>query len=92
MSAFIPNLLIFGRLLRAAGLDVPVGSVLTLIEGLTHVDLSVREDVFHACRAVLVRVNSTLSPGATDSMTQVLPPITAPFPITVSPPRMVAPE
>lgn len=55
MAAFLPNLLVFGRLLRGAGFDVPVGTVLDLIDALTHVDLRARDEVFHTCRALVVR-------------------------------------
>jgi hypothetical protein len=41
--------------------------------------------------ARLARPN-TLEPGGTDSISHTFPPITEPAPITVSPPRMVAPE
>ena len=34
----------------------------------------------------------TLAPGATDLVTHTFPPMIAPAPMTVSPPRMVAPE
>ena len=54
MPEFLPNLLRFGRLLRAGGLDVPVGRMLDLTEALTHVDVESRDDVFHTCRTLLV--------------------------------------
>jgi uncharacterized protein len=55
VSAFTANLLVFGRLLRAAGIDVPVGHMLDLIEALTQVDVGNRTDVFCTCRTLLVR-------------------------------------
>lgn len=60
VSTFVPNLLLFGRLLRRAGLEVPVGSVLDLIEALPLVDCTSRADVFHTCRALLVRRHEQL--------------------------------
>jgi len=54
MSSIAGNLLVFGRMLRRVGIDVPVGGMLELIEALTHVDLAVRDEVFHTCRTVLV--------------------------------------
>lgn len=61
MPAFVNNLLAFGRLLRAAGIDVPVGSMLDLVEALTHVNPATRDEVFHASRAVLVRRHEQLA-------------------------------
>jgi len=55
MPAFLTNLLVFGRLLRAAAIDVPVGAMLDVIEALPHVDAGNRDDVYHTCRAILVR-------------------------------------
>jgi uncharacterized protein with von Willebrand factor type A (vWA) domain len=48
------NLLIFGRLLRRAGIDVHPGRMLDVIEALGHVNLGVREDVYYTCRALLL--------------------------------------
>ncbi len=48
------NLLAFGRLLRRLGLDVHPGRMLDVAEALQHVDIRVRDDVYHACRALLV--------------------------------------
>jgi uncharacterized protein with von Willebrand factor type A (vWA) domain len=61
MTTFTNNLLAFGRLLRRSGFEVPVGNVLDLTEALTLVDLAVRDEVFHACRAVLVRRHDQLA-------------------------------
>lgn len=61
MPAFLTNLLIFGRLLRAAGIEVPIGSMLALIEALTYVNPAVRDDVFFAARALLVRRQEQLA-------------------------------
>ena len=48
------NLLSFGRRLRAAGLPVGSGQVLSLVEAVAAVDLRRRLDVYHAARATLV--------------------------------------
>jgi uncharacterized protein with von Willebrand factor type A (vWA) domain len=49
----LSNLLHFARLLRRLGLPVSAGQVADLAEGLTHVDLTRRDDVDHAARCVL---------------------------------------
>jgi uncharacterized protein with von Willebrand factor type A (vWA) domain len=54
MSALLNNLLVFGRLLRALGIDVHLGRLLDVIAALQHVDLGRRDEVYHACRALLV--------------------------------------
>jgi uncharacterized protein with von Willebrand factor type A (vWA) domain len=48
------NLLVFGRVLRQVGIDVHVGRLLDVMEALQHVDLGSREQVYHACRGLLV--------------------------------------
>jgi uncharacterized protein len=54
VAAFIENLLSFGRLLRRLGLDVHPGRVLDVTEALQHVDIGNRDEVYHACRTLLV--------------------------------------
>jgi len=54
MSHLLDNLLIFGRLLRRAGIDVHRGRLLDLVDALGHVNLQERGEVYHACRALLV--------------------------------------
>jgi uncharacterized protein with von Willebrand factor type A (vWA) domain len=54
MAALLANVLVFGRLLRALGMEVHVGRLLDLAEALQHVNIGAREDVYHACRALLV--------------------------------------
>jgi uncharacterized protein len=54
MLALLDNLLLFGRLLRGAGIDAHHGRLLDLAEALGHVDLGARDDVYHTCRALLV--------------------------------------
>jgi len=55
MSRLLDNLLIFGGVLRLAGIDVHAGRLAELAAALAYVDLGVRDDVYHACRALLVR-------------------------------------
>jgi uncharacterized protein with von Willebrand factor type A (vWA) domain len=54
VSHLAENLLVFGRLLRALGLDVHMGRMLDVLKALQHVDIAVRDEVFHTCRALLV--------------------------------------
>ena len=54
MSRLLDNLLIFGRVLRRAGIDVHGGRLLDVIEALGHVNLGARDEVYHTCRALLV--------------------------------------
>jgi uncharacterized protein with von Willebrand factor type A (vWA) domain len=54
MSRLLDNLLIFGRILRRAGIDVHPGRLLDVIEALGHVNLGARDEVYHTCRALLV--------------------------------------
>jgi len=61
MTSILSNLLLFGRVLRRLGFDVPVGSLIDLTEALTHVDLGARDEVFYTCRAVLVRSHDQLA-------------------------------
>lgn len=51
----LSNLLRFGRLLRAAGLDVPPGRMRDAVTALDHVDLRRRGDLRAALRTLLVR-------------------------------------
>ncbi len=54
MSRLLDNLLIFGGVLRRAGIDVHPGRLLNVIEALGHVNLSTRDEVYYTCRALLV--------------------------------------
>ncbi len=54
MSHLLDNLLIFGRLLRRAGIEVHRGRLLDVVNALGHVNLGDRDEVYHACRALLV--------------------------------------
>lgn len=60
MSALVDNLLVFGRLLRRAGIDVQPGRMLDVMEALRHIDLSAQDQVYHACRALLVHHHEQL--------------------------------
>lgn len=51
----LKNLLRFGRLLRAAGLEVPPGRIRDVVTALDHVDITRRGDVRFALRTLLVR-------------------------------------
>jgi uncharacterized protein with von Willebrand factor type A (vWA) domain len=61
MSHLATNVLVFGRLLRALGLEVHMGRLLDVLEALPHVDLAVRDEVYHTCRALLVHRRDDLS-------------------------------
>lgn len=54
MVPLLHNLLVFGRMLRRAGLDVHTGRMLDLVVALRHIQLGSRTDVYHACRTLLV--------------------------------------
>jgi uncharacterized protein len=54
MSHLLDNLLIFGRILRRAGIDVHAGRLIDVVEALRYVRLADRGEVYHACRALLV--------------------------------------
>ena len=54
MPQLLDNLLAFGRLLRREGIEVHPGRMLDVVEALAHVNLSARDEVYHACRALLV--------------------------------------
>ena len=53
-SHLIENLLVFGRVLRRAGIPVVPRRLAELAEALQYVNLASREEVYHACRALLV--------------------------------------
>ena len=54
-ATVLSNLLVFGRRLRDAGVDVHPGRLIDLSTALPLVDLRSRGDVYHACRTLLVR-------------------------------------
>jgi uncharacterized protein len=51
---FLDNLLVFGRVLRGMGIDVHAGRMLDLIDALGYVDITVRDEVYHTSRALLI--------------------------------------
>jgi uncharacterized protein with von Willebrand factor type A (vWA) domain len=53
-SRFLRNLLLFGRALRGAGLEVSLEQVLSFARALDWVDIGRRQQVFDAARALLV--------------------------------------
>lgn len=55
MSRFVDNLVVFGRLLREAGLPVGTDRLTTLVDALQHIDLASRDDVRAAYQAVLLQ-------------------------------------
>ncbi|MBM3820559.1 MAG: hypothetical protein FJW14_16295, partial [Acidimicrobiia bacterium] len=61
MTGLLGNLLIFGRLLRTLGLEVHVGRLLDVAEALQYVNLAARDEVYHACRALLVHRRDDLA-------------------------------
>ena len=54
MPQFLNNLIAFGRVLRAAGVDVRPNAMVDVVQALGYVDPCVRADTYHACRALLV--------------------------------------
>ena len=55
MTSHLPdNLVLFGRVLRRAGVGVHAGRFAELADALTCVDLGARDEVYHACRTLLV--------------------------------------
>src|SRR5262249_53035344 len=54
MSHLLDNLLLFGRVLRGAGIAVHPRRLLDVVRALDHVDIASRDDVYYACRALLV--------------------------------------
>lgn len=48
------NLLAFGRDLRAAGLNIGSGQILSLVEAVSEIDCQRQDDFYHAARATLV--------------------------------------
>jgi uncharacterized protein with von Willebrand factor type A (vWA) domain len=60
-SRLLDAFLAFGRLLHRLGLDVHPGRMIDLTEALTHIDLRRRDDVYHACRTLLVHRQEDLA-------------------------------
>ena len=53
-AALLHNLLLFGRVLRSAGLDVNPGRMIDLVSALQFVSIGNRSDFYHAARCLLV--------------------------------------
>jgi len=53
-GAFLRNLLLFGRVLRAMGLDVNPGGMIDLVTALGFISIGNRSDFYHAARGLLV--------------------------------------
>jgi hypothetical protein len=51
---FLDNLVLFGRLLRGLGLEVDPGRIIGVVKALDGVDVSRRQDFYHAVRSLLV--------------------------------------
>ena len=51
---FIYNLLVFGRVLRSTGMDIPPYRMGDVLSALEHIDITIRQDVFYALRSLLV--------------------------------------
>ena len=48
------NLILFGRLLRALGMDVNPGRMIDLVQALQHVNLACKADFYYTARSLLV--------------------------------------
>jgi uncharacterized protein with von Willebrand factor type A (vWA) domain len=60
-GSLLPNLVLFGRLLRRAGLDVHTGRLMDAVRALAYVDLGRRRDVYQALAALLVHRHEDLA-------------------------------
>jgi uncharacterized protein with von Willebrand factor type A (vWA) domain len=54
VTHLLPNLLRFGRLLHAAGLEAPPGRMVEVAQALTHIDISRRADFYFTLQSLLV--------------------------------------
>ena len=61
MSALLPNLLHFGRLLYRLGLDVPAGRMREVAESLAYINVGQRAEFYHTLRTLLVHRMEDLS-------------------------------
>ena len=61
MSALLPNLLHFGRVLRSLGLDVGAGRMIEVPSALAQVDLGRRADVYFTLRSLMVHRHQDLA-------------------------------
>jgi uncharacterized protein len=61
VSYLADNVLVFGRLLRALGLEVHMGRMLDVLKALQYVDIGERDVVYHTCRTLLVHRREDLA-------------------------------
>ncbi len=61
MSAFLHNLLLFGRVLRGLGLDVNPGRMIDLVHALDHLEIGHKSDFYYAARTLLVHDREDLA-------------------------------
>ena len=54
MSALLPNLVHFSRLLGSLGLDIQAVRTLAVVHALEHIDIGRRTDFYHALRSLLI--------------------------------------
>jgi uncharacterized protein with von Willebrand factor type A (vWA) domain len=54
------NLVLFGRLLRALGMDVNPGRVIDLVQALQYIEIGNRDDFYHTVRSLLVHERDDL--------------------------------
>ena len=54
-------MVVFGRLLRRLGMEVHVGRLVDLVDALQHVEIGARDEVFYACRTLLVHRHEDLA-------------------------------
>ena len=60
MSALLPNLLHFGRLLYQLGLDVPAGRMREVAASLNYINIGQRDEFYHTLRTFLVHRSQDL--------------------------------
>lgn len=61
-GALLHNLLLFGRVLRALGLDVDPGRMIDLVSALDSISIGKRADFYHAARGLLVHRREDIAP------------------------------
>jgi uncharacterized protein len=61
-GALLNNLLLFGRVLRALGLDVNPGRMIDLVTALGFISIGRRSDFYHAARGLLVHRREDIAP------------------------------
>ena len=60
-SCLPDNLIVFGRLLRRAAIPVHTGRLLDLVDAFAYVNLAARDEIYHACRTLLVQRHDQIS-------------------------------